>query len=88
MTIADLDGDGDADLATTYSLGVMLMFNQSCQTGDLDGDGVVGSSDLVILLAAWGPCPELFGCRADLDGDGTVDFEDLLIVLDAGGPRE
>ncbi len=29
---------------------------QTCDA-DLDNDGVVGSGDLAILLAAWGPCP-------------------------------
>ena len=50
--------------------------------GDLDGDGTVGSGDLVILLAAWGPCD---ACPEDLDGDGTVDFGDLLQLLQAWG---
>jgi hypothetical protein len=26
--------------------------------GDLDGDGQVGIADLLLLLAAWGPCPD------------------------------
>jgi hypothetical protein len=47
---------------------------------DLDGDGSVGIADLLILLAAWGPCP---GCPADLDGDGSVGITDLLQLLAA-----
>ncbi len=50
--------------------------------GDLDGDGTVGSGDLLLLLAAWGPCD---ACPEDLDGDGTVDFGDLLQLLQAWG---
>jgi hypothetical protein len=46
--------------------------------GDVDGDGVVDTNDLVMLLAAWGPCA---GCPEDLDGDGVVDTADLLLVL-------
>jgi hypothetical protein len=50
--------------------------------GDLDGDGRVGISDLLILLAGWGPCPDPpDACPADLDGDGTVGIADLLILL-------
>ena len=49
--------------------------------GDLDGDGVVGVSDLVILLAEWGPCADCDDCPADLDGDCTVGVSDLLILL-------
>ncbi len=51
-------------------------------TGDLDGDGVVGVLDLLILLAAWGPCSAPPApCPADLDGDGSVGVGDLLIQL-------
>lgn len=50
-----------------------------CETvGDLNGDGVVGIIDLLILLSNWGPCK---GCPADLDGDGNVGIFDLLILV-------
>jgi hypothetical protein len=53
---------------------------------DLDGDGAIGLADLVVLLAAWGPCPPPGpGCAADLDGDGAVGFEDLVILLASWG---
>ena len=52
---------------------------------DLDDGGIVGFSDLLFLLDAWGLCD---WSREDLDGSGTVDFGDLLIVLDAWGPCE
>ena len=48
--------------------------------GDLDGDGIVAFSDLLVLLAGWGDC---VGCPADLDGNGVVDFSDLLALLAA-----
>ena len=51
--------------------------------GDLDGDGVVGVSDLLILLGSWGACE---GCPADLDGDGDVDAADLANLLGSWGP--
>jgi hypothetical protein len=47
--------------------------------GDVDGDEEVGFTDLLAILAAWGPCPA--PCDADLDGSGSVGFEDLLEVL-------
>jgi hypothetical protein len=53
-------------------------------TGDLDGDGRVGIGDLLLLLAAWGPCPAAEcspACPADLDRDCTVGIGDLLILL-------
>ena len=50
---------------------------------DLDGDGSVGISDLLALLAAWGTDP---GGPPDLDDDGTVGINDLLILLGSWGP--
>ena len=51
--------------------------------GDLDGDGVVGIFDLLILITNWGrcaePCPP--ACFADLDADCTVGILDLLQLL-------
>ncbi len=51
--------------------------------GDLDGDGTVGIIDLLLLLGAWGPCPERCPpfCTGDLDGDCTVGIVDLLLLL-------
>ena len=50
--------------------------------GDVDGDGLVGISDLLALLAAWGTCPvPPPACPADIDGDGVVGIADLLSLL-------
>ncbi len=54
-------------------------------TGDLNGDGVVDVFDLLILLDAWGACPEGEACPADLDGNHEVNVFDLLILLDHWG---
>ena len=51
--------------------------------GDVDGDGNVGVSDLLALLAAWGTDP---GGPPDFDGDGTVGVADLLVLLGSWGP--
>jgi agmatine/peptidylarginine deiminase len=51
--------------------------------GDLDGDGEVGVTDFLALLAAWGPNP---GHPADLDGDDEVGVTDFLILLGLWGP--
>lgn len=56
-----------------------------CPT-DLDGDGTVGFSDLLALLAAYGDCPGPGSCEADLDGDGNVGFSDVLVLLAEWGP--
>ena len=49
--------------------------------GDLDGNGVVGVSDLLILLASWGQCDDCENCPADLNRDCLVGVTDLLILL-------
>ncbi len=46
--------------------------------GDLDGDGIVGVTDLLQLLGAWGEC---VACPEDLDGDDRVGVTDLLFLL-------
>lgn len=53
-----------------------------CCTGDLDGDGTVGTNDLLILLANWGSNPLH---PADINGDGTVGTADLLMLLSNWG---
>ena len=45
--------------------------------GDINGDGVVNTEDLLMLLGAWGNP----GGPEDINGDGTVNTEDLLILL-------
>ena len=46
--------------------------------GDVDCDNAVGTSDLLLLLANWGPC---YGCPTDLSGDGSVSTVDLLLLI-------
>ncbi len=50
--------------------------------GDLDDDGTVGITDLLMLLSAWGLCPDPPQmCPADLDDDGIIGILDLLTLL-------
>ncbi|MDP6479300.1 MAG: hypothetical protein QGI75_04585 [Phycisphaerales bacterium] len=49
---------------------------------DVDGDGLIGVDDVLMIIGAWGPCS---GCAADVDGDGAVDVDDLLAVVAAWG---
>jgi len=46
---------------------------------DLDGDGVVGVGDLLIVVHNFGPCDG--ECPADFDGDGFVGASDLLALI-------
>jgi hypothetical protein len=49
---------------------------------DINDDGVVNVDDLLLVIAAWGPCP---GCDADVNGDDTVGVDDLLLVIACWG---
>ncbi len=51
--------------------------------GDVDADGTIGITDLLAMLAAWGPC--LDACRPDLDADGFVGISDFLTLLSNWG---
>lgn len=60
---------------------------QGC-AADLDCDGGVGPTDLALLLASWGDCPEPpEPCPADIQGtgDGIVGAGDLAVLLAAWG---
>ena len=51
---------------------------------DIDGSGSVDVTDLLLILAQWGPCaPKRI---ADINGDGFVDVLDLLLLLGNVGP--
>lgn len=44
--------------------------------GDVDGNGTVDVSDLLLILASWGD-----GGSGDADGDGDTDVNDLLMAI-------
>lgn len=48
--------------------------------GDITADGAVNVSDLLAVIASWGPCAAQ-PCPADLNADSTVNVTDLLIVV-------
>ena len=47
--------------------------------GDINGDGMVGTDDLLLAISMWGPCDA--ACPADINGDGEVGTDDLLVIL-------
>jgi hypothetical protein len=57
-----------------------IFVGEAANPGDVNGDGVVNVTDLLAVIAQWGPCSGK--CNADLDGDGHVGVTDLLIVLE------
>ena len=63
------------------SIAILSIGAATCQ-GDLTNDGFTGVEDLLVLLGAWGDCPEpCETCAADLNGDCAVGVPDLLILL-------
>lgn len=50
---------------------------------DYNGDGVIGSPELVILLNNWGrdPAESEQATWADINGDGGINYDDLVLVL-------
>lgn len=51
---------------------------------DVDGNGVVDISDLLVVVSEWGICE--MGCAGDTNGDGRIDADDLLMVISLWGP--
>jgi hypothetical protein len=49
--------------------------------GDVDGDGQVAVTDLLLAIDQWGGSGS-----ADINGDGIVNVEDLLAIVGAWGP--
>ncbi|MBL9121201.1 MAG: S8 family serine peptidase [Phycisphaerae bacterium] len=84
LVAMDEGGDGGLTLATiaNTSNGQLTVRLFTCTSSlppasaaDLDGNGIVGASDLAILLGAWGTP------LADLDGSGLTGAEDVAILL-------
>jgi hypothetical protein len=73
----------------TVPINYAARWQMSAIPADLDGDGVVNTLDLNMLLAAWSIPPRLTGCGGavpcapDLNHDGVVNSLDLAILLAA-----
>lgn len=82
FTLMVTDGGGGL-CCTTQQCAVIPDCTGAATSCDLDGDDVMDTGDLVILLDEWGltgPSP------ADLNDDGTVGGADLLVMLSLWGP--
>lgn len=50
-------------------------------SGDIDADGRVNVSDILDLIADFGPCNGIDSCFSDLNDDGEVNVSDILILI-------
>ncbi len=46
--------------------------------GDVNGDGVVDVTDLLLMISDWGSCAD---CPSDVNNDGYVNVTDILIAI-------
>ena len=82
LTVSDNAG---ADFGTFNSWALIITSGDGpgpCDSScawDLDGDGVVGVGDLLILVHNFGPCDG--ECPADFDEDGFVGASDLVALI-------
>lgn len=73
--------DGDP-ISTNKAVAFVLSGLDVC-AADLNDDEIVGTDDLLTMIAQWGPCND--DCEADLDEDGEVGADDLLNLLSQWG---
>ena len=72
-----VDGIGDLESFKGQYAATALLGPVAPTAGDLDGDGTIGSADLLVLLADWGEVHS----SADIDCDGRVDVDDVLTLI-------
>lgn len=80
-TEATPDVERDKRLVFIVDMGANELQDGEACPADLDGDGMVGFTDLATLLSEW----DETNSPADLDGSGLVDTTDLLTLLAAWG---
>ena len=56
----------------------MIDLNNTGTPGDVNGDGVINVSDILLIISEWGPCS---ACPADVNQDGSVNVTDLLLAI-------
>ncbi len=83
------DADGHLWIAVLNFGAVQVFIGESGPQptiGDVNGDGVVNVTDLLMVISAWGACqPAPAKCPADLNLDGVVNVTDLLTVISNWG---
>ena len=84
----DCDGDQVIDVMQIF-LDPFLDADQdglldSCTScpGDTNGNGLVDTNDILVVLSDWGTCQN---CPGDVNGDGMVGVDDIIVIIAAWG---
>jgi len=90
VPFGDLNGDGALDFLVSavgseadnlFGAAFVIAGEPVEILGDLNGDGIVNTTDLLILFSNWGPCVDCNDCASDLNGDCIVNTSDLLALF-------
>jgi 2',3'-cyclic-nucleotide 2'-phosphodiesterase/3'-nucleotidase/5'-nucleotidase len=57
----------------------LFEIGDACE-GDVNGDGIIDSGDLGLILGFWGACTDPV-CATDVNGDGFTDKADISVIL-------
>ena len=80
----DLRSSGKEDLTNIYVQSVTLSLDDSCDLGDVNGDGILNVIDIVNLVnhvLSIAVLDDL--CPADLNADGAIDVIDVVNLVNA-----
>jgi len=78
LTIKDSEGQ------QSYKSKIITVYEPPTQgNGDVDGNGRVDMTDVIIVVTAFGSTPEKpnWDPRADIDNNGRVDMSDVVVVV-------
>jgi hypothetical protein len=75
-TLNQFETDADSDFILSYNMDIVC-------PADIDIDGAVGITDMLIVIGAWDTA---HGGPPDVDGDGMVGIIDFLALFAAWGP--
>ncbi len=67
----------------TLSVSIIVKVSSANPKADFDGDGVVGITDFLLFVEAFGSTDSKF----DIDGDGVVGVTDFLLFVEAFGKK-
>jgi len=85
MRIRYTANDADPQSIVEAGLDAFFVTRLECEESecpeDINGDGVVNTEDLLVLLGNWGNAGD-----GDIDNNGVVNTQDLLLLLAAWGP--